>query len=122
MSQIIRLRGSSALSAFRLDKLLQSAASFLPSISTLQAEFWHFVQLDRPLDADEGARLQRILTYGPAIAAGEPGGELLLVVPRFGTIAPWSSKATDVAHHCGLSAVRRIERGIAYCVITQDGA
>ena len=39
---------------------------------------------------------------------------MLLVVPRAGTISPWSSKATDIAHVCGLTAIRRIERGIEY--------
>ena len=48
-------------------------------------------------------------TDGPPDA---PAGELLLVVPRFGTVSPWSSKATDIAHVCGLGAVTRIERGV----------
>ena len=41
-------------------------------------------------------------------------GELALVLPRIGTISPWSSKATDIAHICGLTKIKRIERGIAY--------
>ena len=35
-------------------------------------------------------------------------------MPRFGTVSPWSSKATDIARVCGLAAVRRIERGKAW--------
>src|SRR6185437_6725649 len=60
--------------------------------------------------------LQQLLTYGPRAPAASQGeeGERLLVVPRAGTISPWSSKATDIAHVCGLSAVERIERGIEY--------
>ncbi len=43
------------------------------------------------------------------------------MVPRFGTVSPWASKATDIAHHCGLAQVRRFERGIEYTVILKSG-
>ncbi|MBM3353789.1 MAG: phosphoribosylformylglycinamidine synthase, partial [Betaproteobacteria bacterium] len=46
----------------------------------------------------------------------QAGGALFLVVPRLGTISPWSSKATDIARNCGLTQVLRIERGTAYRV------
>src|SRR5262245_3474587 len=105
MSQILRLKGGCALSAFRLNKLLQSAAAFVPRVSRITAEYWHFVQVDRPLNDSERARLERILSYGPASGRTDSRGDLLLVVPRIGTISPWSSKASDVAHHCGLSMV-----------------
>ncbi len=59
-------------------------------------------------------RSDRLLSYGPRDEGGDHAGELLLVVPRPGTISPWASKATDIAHNCGLPAVERIERGIAY--------
>jgi phosphoribosylformylglycinamidine synthase len=112
MSQLIRLRGRSALSAFRLQQLLKSASA-IPGLH-VAAEFWHFVQLARALDGGEQARLERILTYGPAVAEVAEKGTLMLVLPRPGTISPWSSKATDIARHCGLDAVQRIERGVAY--------
>lgn len=121
MSQILRLRGGAALSVFRHEKLLRSASSSVSRLSELRADYWHFVELERPLAAGENGRLQRILTYGFAAAADEPRGELLLVVPRVGTISPWSSKATDVAQHCGLAPVRRIERGTAYWADTGSG-
>src|SRR5690606_24740892 len=60
--------------------------------------------------------LDKLLTYGPAIASHEPRGQLILVTPRPGTISPWSSKATDIARNCGLNQVKRLERGIAYYV------
>ena len=47
---------------------------------------------------------------------------MLLVVPRFGTVSPWSSKATDIAHVCGLADVVRIERGVAYFVQSRAAA
>jgi len=114
MSQILKLRGRSALSPFRLDKLKRSLAKVVPSITAIHAEFWHFAALSRPLTAEERQRLGRLLTYGPAMANGDARGDLLLVVPRLGTISPWSSKATDIAHHCGLKAVERVERGVAW--------
>jgi len=121
MPQILRLRGRNALSAFRLRKLTASSIAAVPSISGIHAEFWHFVQARQPLSDQEAARLERILTYGPAQATGEGSGELMLVVPRIGTISPWSSKASDIARHCGLDAVERIERGIAYWIATRGG-
>src|SRR5204863_498999 len=42
----------------------------------------------------------------------------LLSVPRLGTISPWSSKATDIAHSCGLDQVRRIERGTLFRLLS----
>ncbi|HUO44948.1 MAG TPA: phosphoribosylformylglycinamidine synthase [Burkholderiales bacterium] len=114
MPQFLRLRGRNALSEFRLNKLQQALREAGSESSAIGAEFWHFVSISRPLDARESAVLERLLTYGPAANAAAGGGRLLLVVPRLGTISPWSSKATDIAHHCGLSAVERIERGVAW--------
>ncbi len=129
------LRGAPALSDFRLSKLeARLRAAGVPECR-LAAEFIHFVDLERTLDANEEAVLTRLLRYGPTpeaalltsgrpLAEAETGistkegafaeGTLLLVVPRPGTISPWSSKATDIAQHCGLKAVRRLERGTAY--------
>jgi phosphoribosylformylglycinamidine synthase len=120
MSQILRLRGRSALSAFRLSKLSRSATAAVSRLSSIHAEYWHFVQVARTLSAVESARLERLLTYGPADAPGAMRGDLILVVPRIGTVSPWSSKATDIARHCGLESVQRIERGLAYRVSTRD--
>jgi phosphoribosylformylglycinamidine synthase len=115
---ILRLRGRRALSDFRLAKLLQSLPASLASMPglVLHAEYWHFVETSRALTAPEHERLDSILTYGPASRVDAAQGVLLLVTPRPGTISPWSSKATDIARHCGLDAVRRIERGMAFHV------
>ena len=113
MPQFLRLRGRDALSAFRRKKLLQAVAEDISGLQ-INAEFWHFIQLQQPLDAAGQQQLERVLTYGPATAPVTQNGTLLLVTPRLGTISPWSSKATDIAKHCGLPAVARIERGIAW--------
>src|SRR5215469_7447803 len=119
MAELLSLRGRNALSPFRITKLLSNLAG--THITGIAAEFWHFVQSDRVLTPTERATLDRILTYGPYNDGAEVEGELLLVIPRPGTISPWASKATDIAHSCGLHAVERIERGIAYRVGTRDG-
>ena len=113
MPQFLKLRGRDALSAFRRKKLLQAAFADLPSLQ-INAEFWHFIHLKQALDAAGQHQLERILTYGPATPPVTQSATLLLVTPRLGTISPWSSKATDIARHCGLPAVTRIERGIAW--------
>jgi len=119
MAELLSLRGRNALSPFRVTKLLSNLAG--TRVSGITADFWHFVQTERELSAPERATLERILTYGPHGAAHGYSGELLLVAPRPGTISPWASKATDIAHNCGLAAIERIERGIAYRVATRDG-
>jgi len=110
------LSGAPALSDFRLEKLDSALRPRLGPLQGLETRFLHFVDVERDLDRDERSLLDSLLRYGPASTAGVPRGEALLVVPRFGTVSPWSSKATDIAHVCGLTAVRRIERGIAYYV------
>ena len=76
----------------------------------------HFADVTAALNFDEHSKLEKLLTYGPHIPEHEPQGTLILVTPRPGTISPWASKATDIAHNCGLTQVHRIERGIAYYV------
>ena len=114
---MLMISGAPALSAFRIAKLLTRLQELEPRITALESRFIHFADLERSLAAAEHEVLERLLTYGPRVdSSPEQIGEILLVVPREGTISPWSSKATDIAHVCGLDAVRRIERGIAYRV------
>src|SRR6202140_2489544 len=120
MAELISLRGRNALSPFRIDKLLTSLAT--TRVSSLAVDFWHFVQTTRALSVAERDTLERILTYGPHSAEHAGRGELYLVIPRPGTISPWASKATDIARNCGLASIERIERGVAFRVMTRDGA
>ncbi|HJE29460.1 phosphoribosylformylglycinamidine synthase [Stutzerimonas nitrititolerans] len=110
------LRGAPALSAFRHGKLLAQLTAKVPAVSGLYAEFAHFAEVSGTLGADEEQVLARLLKYGPSVPVQEPAGRLFLVVPRFGTISPWSSKASDIAHNCGLDKIQRLERGIAFYV------
>ncbi len=106
------LRGAPALSPFRLARLLARLQAILPAVEAVRAEHVHFVAIRRDLTPAEVEVLEGLLEPPPG--AAPPPGLLRLVVPRPGTISPWSSKATDIAHTCGLAAVERIERGTAY--------
>nr|VFK13585.1 MAG: phosphoribosylformylglycinamidine synthase, single chain form [Candidatus Kentron sp. LPFa] len=149
--KILSLPGPVALSSFRLRKLLGEIRERTP-VSSLDACFVHFVAVRRhPLTEEEWARLVSILDYGahdadagashgaggasmereevfrsasppPLPSSPSPSARLVLVAPRSGTVSPWSSKATDIVHRCGLSEIARIERGIVFSFDTEDGA
>ncbi|OSM01836.1 phosphoribosylformylglycinamidine synthase [Magnetofaba australis] len=111
---ILNLPGAAAFSAFRLDKLLAQCRAQMPQLSGLQARFAHLVYLNAPLDETQTQTLEALLTYGPREAESAPFAPQAWVTPRFGTTSPWSSKATDIARRCGLDAVIRIERAVAW--------
>ena len=122
MTMLIKnLRGAPALSDFRVKKLLAQCAQLQLPVTEIYAEFAHFAQLNNELSTDEAKVLQQLLTYGPTIEEHEPQGQFYLVTPRPGTISPWSSKSTDIAHNCGLAKVERLERGMAYYVSLKNG-
>ncbi|MFL0806036.1 MAG: phosphoribosylformylglycinamidine synthase [Oceanobacter sp.] len=113
---MLELRGAPALSEFRQNKVLSKLQSIVPAVSSVYAEFVHFADTRAELDGNELQVLARLLKYGPKAEIKEGAGEQFLVVPRFGTISPWSSKASDIAHNCGLDNVLRLERGVVYYV------
>ena len=116
------LRGAPAHSEFRLRKLEQLLLDATGQVVRVYAEHMHFVDSDRALPAEESVVLERLLRYGPYLRSQDPKGEMVLVVPRPGTISPWSSKATDIARNCGLVGVRRLERGTAYYLQGESGS
>ena len=116
------LRGSSALSDYKIEKLSAAMAQAGVPVSSIAACYVHLVDLTAPLDDNEQQVLSKILTYGPAGVEVKEEGTLFFVVPRVGTISPWASKATDIAKNCGLTKIHRIERGIAYYIKSADGA
>lgn len=119
---MLQLRGNPALSPFRLQKLSNIIQAQVSGVGHVYAEFVHFADLEQRLSNAEEALLGRLLEYGPKLEVEQAEGELLLVVPRPGTISPWSSKATDIAHNCGFNTIRRLERGIAYYIKKADGS
>ncbi|WP_133408566.1 phosphoribosylformylglycinamidine synthase [Parashewanella tropica] len=110
------IRGAPALSDFNVQKLLQACRSQSLPVQNIYAEFIHLADTSAPLETTEQQQLEKLLTYGPKLEVHQPQGQLFFVTPRPGTISPWSSKATDIAHNCDLSKVNRLERGIAYYV------
>ena len=113
---MLTLRGSSALSDFRLNKLLNDLVAAGLPVRALSAEFVHVAELTAELTATEHDILAKLLTYGPRRAITTVTGLAQVVAPRPGTISPWSSKATDIAHICGLTNIKRIERVVAYTI------
>ncbi len=119
---MLRLRGGQALSSFRLQRLTDALSQRVSGVSQVYAEFIHFADLERRLEPEQLSVLERLLCYASQAPARPPAGvvQQLLVVPRPGTVSAWSSKATDIAHNCGLALIRRLERGVVY-TLAGDG-
>ncbi|MCL7928490.1 phosphoribosylformylglycinamidine synthase [Halomonas llamarensis] len=122
---MLELRGAPALSAFRHARLLETLRERVPEVEAFTADYVHFIDHHGELDDPARERLAQLLDYSVGHSkdvgshSSEPtdplqGAQRFLVVPRIGTQSPWSSKATDIAHNCGVSDVTRIERGIDY--------
>ncbi|MHB8947614.1 MAG: phosphoribosylformylglycinamidine synthase [Rhodoferax sp.] len=116
---ITPFEGGCALSPFRVQQLLPSLQAIHDKINDVAARFVHLVSSEGAPAAALIDQLSALLTYGEPYA-GPGGGALIVVTPRFGTVSPWASKATDIAHNCGL-AVRRVERVVEYRVSLKSG-
>lgn len=115
MTHLIVHAGPPAFSRFRLERLREQLSG-----CDAFAQFVHVVQTNRALDAAELDVMEALLTYGPMSDQPRPVGQHIgTVVPRLGSISPWSSKATDIFHTSGLDPVVRVERGVRWFV---DGA
>ena len=128
------LRGACALSDFRKIQLADQLRNQINSVQSVSATFIHFIHSREKLSDSELEILRGLLCYGETfadvrdVAAGVESGENKplnwnrLVIPRLGTISPWASKATDIAHNVGLDKVLRIERGVEYQIQCLDAA
>ncbi|MDQ9170570.1 phosphoribosylformylglycinamidine synthase [Oxalobacteraceae bacterium R-40] len=114
------LPGSNALSAFRTQRLLTQLQAIEASIVGITGRYLHFIDSATSLGQDDIGRLDALLTYGEPFSGSTVGDEFV-VIPRFGTISPWASKATDIAHNCGLTHIKRIERGVSYRIQLKTG-
>ena len=119
MSTLMHFEGGNALAPHQVQALLPRLQAINPRISGLHARFVHWVAMDQALPPGELDKLAALLTYGDAHEAA-PEGELIVVAPRLGTVSPWASKATDIAHNCGL-AIRRVERVTEYHIAVKAG-
>ena len=114
---MLTLRGAPALSEFGSNKLLTKLQQHDAGVSAVYAEFVHLFDVDKALNKKELSVLKQLMHYGPNVPVQEPIGDSYVVVPRPGTISPWSSKATDIVHNAGLNKVLRVERGVVYYVV-----
>ena len=115
MSVVLPLRGATALSDFRVEKLLQKAAAAGLPPAGLKSEYWYFAGSADAPDAESIEKLQALLAAESVEQTPQASTDLhlFLIAPRIGTISPWASKATDIARNCGLDNIERIERGMA---------
>ena len=114
------LRGAPALSEFNQTKLIAKLGQSGVRVKNLYSEYVHLVDSQGDLSKQQIEILEKLLTYGPARQAQTPSGTFFLITPRPGTISPWSSKATDIAHNCSLKNINRIERGCAFYIETEN--
>jgi phosphoribosylformylglycinamidine synthase len=113
--RLLALAGPPALSQFRLTKLLAQIQDRAPEVQAVYAEFVHLLELHAELSDDQRQAVDALLDYGPVRDLPERQGKSFCVVlPRPGTISPWSSKATDIFRGCGLTTVTRVERGVRW--------
>ncbi|MGY8794200.1 MAG: phosphoribosylformylglycinamidine synthase, partial [Woeseiales bacterium] len=118
---ILELPGQSALSNFRLQKLLRDLQEVNALVENVAARFTYFVSFSNSSNSDDRVRLDALLLSETASLSFEPDATLIQIAPRPGTISPWSSKATDIVHACNLRSVERVERGVCYA-LTISGA
>jgi len=111
---MLELPGQSALSNFRLAKLTRALKAADKRLDSVAARFVYLVDTNARLGREDQSRLKALLLSGDTPAKLSRGARKLYVVPRPGTISPWSSKATDIAKACDISPVNRVERGICY--------
>lgn len=109
--------GGNALSPFRAAALVRRLRDSVTAVSAVSARYVHWVASDTALDASTTDTVRRLLTYGPPVGAAATGAATTTVVvaPRLGTLSPWASKATDIAHSCGVP-IRRVERVVEYTI------
>ncbi len=104
--------GGNALSSFRIQQLLPALQGIHEKISGIAGRYIHLVASESLLDSAVSAQLTALLTYGDPYT-GATEGPAIVVSPRFGTLSPWASKATDIAHNCGFG-IKRVERLVEY--------
>lgn len=116
MAAPLILKGKHAFSAFRVTATLQAVQATAPQlgVTAFQADYAYLLDCEGPLADDlERKRIYRLLD---TVAPFE-GGDGFFISPRKGTISPWSSKASDIFHNCGLTDIHRVERAIYYTLI-----
>jgi len=116
---LIPVEGGNALPAFRAQALLAKLQAVAPRVTEVHARHVHWACIELPLTRAQRDTLDGLLRYGDAYT-GPTDGVLVVIAPRLGTVSPWASKATDIAHNCGL-AIKRVERVTEYRLTLKSG-
>ncbi|HET9644852.1 MAG TPA: hypothetical protein VFP68_16195, partial [Burkholderiaceae bacterium] len=103
---LMHFDGCNAISAFRAQTLLQKLKVVSPTIVGIHARYVHWAWSDAVFGPPVHDRLADLLRYGQEYQGPTADGVLIVVMPRLGTVSPWASKATDIAHNCGLPVHR----------------
>jgi phosphoribosylformylglycinamidine synthase len=111
--------GGNALSAFRARALLDRLQAACPRITGVAARHVHWVASQAALSDTDRAKIAALLDYGDPYR-GSADGEVVLVMPRLGTVSPWASKATDIARNCG-ATLHRVERVTEFRLALKSG-
>ncbi len=120
--EIIHIAGGPAYSKFRKEKLLEKLQTVNPQIKDIHSEYLHIVWCEKKIAASEKDTLEKILHYGPKAQVLDFKDNSIITIPRPGTISPWASRATDIANHCGLHDIKRIERAVAVYIELKNGS
>ena len=113
------ISGDIALSHFRTQKCQNDLATRIPQCHGVETRFVYFLQTDSQFDSNELAKIYGLLNTTAALQqppAIKSSGSIVkkVVVPRIGTISPWSTKASDIFYLCGFGEIKRVERGVVW--------
>ncbi|MEQ8800083.1 MAG: phosphoribosylformylglycinamidine synthase [Phycisphaerales bacterium] len=113
------LAGQAAFSAFRLEAQRHRLRAAGVPVRGLAARHLYVASVDAGWTDDHTTRLRTLLPADlPDWPAEAPPGPV--VVPRLGTVSPWSSKAEDIARNCGLPHLQRLEQGVVWAIDADD--
>ena len=115
-STVIAIKGKTRLSEFRISSLKKNL-ELKEAINNLECCEIYFVSLNKKLSQENLNKLRSILSSAPIFETGS--NISFTVIPRLGTISPWSSKATEILSNCGMDFLNRIERGFHYSFSSQ---
>ncbi len=121
------LIGGEVLSRFRLNSLIRKIREPFGHCKDIQVHFVYFLDLEEEPDPRQLEIIGALLgVQNPELNVALPDSANdhldFLVMPRVGTISPWSSKATDIFRLCGLRSVKRVERGTYWQLIDVDSS
>jgi phosphoribosylformylglycinamidine synthase len=117
------LPGPSAWTTFEAERVVEKLRTSYPidaaNVVAIEASYLYLLLLHADAEATvDHERLAQLLGVGDEVSSGQR----VWIGPRVGTQSPWSSKATDILHNTGFTAIERIERArVVRIVSSADG-